>query len=77
MASGLSGGGGGEVSQSHGVQRSAGQWEEQPDVWGGHAEGLPDGAGGAAVRVTPAVWGQSQGLSSTQTSEPKQNMLRK
>lgn len=55
-------GGGGEVPQGHGVQRPAGQREEQPDVPGGHAEGLTHGAGGAAVRVTPRVRWNDQGM---------------
>jgi len=54
-------GGGGEVPQGHGVQRPAGQRQEQPDVPGGHAEGLAHGAGGAAVRVAPRLRGESQG----------------
>lgn len=59
--SGLSGRGRGEVSEGHGVQRSAGQREVQPDVSGGHAARHTDGAGRAALWNTQRLWGENQG----------------
>ena len=61
MAPGLSGGVGGEVPQSHGVQRPATQREVLPHVPGGHAEGGAGRHGGAAVGEAPRARRQDQG----------------
>lgn len=74
LSSGVALRGGGEVQESNGVQRSAGQRQSQPHLSGGHTKGRHRGDGGADVGNEKGAGRQVKGEAALVTMQKRKKV---